>query len=104
MPTDSCDQIGVKISLPCYSFVDSVDLPATKSAADILAPINTPQDGSFTEFGSISLLLYREYCLSPQGQVASARFLIHLTLTQQDAVVHSGSMGCCHYIIHSQSD
>jgi hypothetical protein len=90
--------------LPCYAFIDSVYLSATKSAADILAPINAPQDGSFTEFGGANPLLNRKNCLSPQGQVASARFLIHLTLTQQDAVLHSVIVGRCHYIIHSQGD
>lgn len=95
IPADSGNQFGIKLSLPCYSFVDSVDLSATKSAADILAPINTPQDGPFAEFGSVSPLLYREHHLSQQGHVASARFLIHLTLTEQDAVVHSVTLGCC---------
>jgi hypothetical protein len=104
MPTDSGNQFGIKLSLPCYAFIDSVDLSATKSTADILAPINSPQDGFFTEFGSISPLLYREHCLSPQEQVASARLLIHLTLAQQDAVAHSVTVVCYHYIIHSQSD
>lgn len=96
MPTNSCDRIGAKTHLLCYSLVDAVDLPAAECAADVLAPINAPQNGSLTEFGGISPLLYREYRLAPQGQVAAARFLIHLTLAQQDAVTHFFTEACGH--------
>jgi len=58
--------------------------------------------GPPTEFGGANPSFYHAHRLAPQGYLPTTRFLIHLTLAQQDSVANFVSMGCGHYIINPQ--
>jgi hypothetical protein len=77
--------------LPRQSSEDAVHLPAAKSATDVLAAINAPQNETFVHVGSFESLTYRKRRSRPEAQPASKHILTQFTLAQQDAVVLSAS-------------
>jgi len=50
--TDSGDQFGINLSVPCYAFVNSADLSITKSIRYCFMTANVSQNQALINFGS----------------------------------------------------